>query len=431
MTTALRPFALNDLPVAAQIRVMDGAARTWTPPVSTDGHNRAGIPDFPADETIINLFVEGPTPNTPLPGWQWYGRQVFIPPPPVSDYWVNPIPAAYARPLSPNWYQVRPVMVKSQVDPLGPLDPDADGCICHHDLPLNTQAEILKGRSNRRFLRANFFSVSCPGLPYVQGGSSERPDMLLNWLLPKYSRDWQEYALASYAQAGYTDFLLMWADAEQFGMSIAQFVQLAQLVQSFDLRVVVSLGSKDISPRDDVSTGWPTTSALPCLQALIAAKAIDKAVWGFEIDLWNNPANVDAITDLFASVCTPADVYLYEHFSSNHDWWDTRDRTSYWQYRLGKCRGIFKQNDPAQSVALQQARLDEDQVIFTAVGVDAEGRYLDVVACEYAAALQFPTYAVTEGRGNTIGYQVLCTPHAVLPIMGFCGGAAYPDGTVI
>lgn len=315
--------------------------------------------------------------------------------------------------------------------PLGPLDSDADGCTIHHDLPVNALAEISKFQ-NKRYLRANFFSVSVPGLPFVSGGSSERPDLFMNWFAYKYTRADLTRALIRYCQRGYTDFLLMLSDAIVDNLSLTEFIDLALFIKSFNnLRITVSLGSKDMPGcNDNTWQGWPTTKALPALRQLIQARAIDKVIVGFELDLWNKPENMDAIMDAFASECGPANIPLYEHHSANHDWWDTLNRVDYWRYRLDKCRGIMKQNDPWQSVALQQARLDEDQVLFSKVGRDSDGNYLDVVACEYDAMRQFPTYENSEDRGDAIGYQLCCTP-GFIPIMGFCGGARMPNGSVI
>lgn len=107
---SLRPFALNDLPTPSQMRVQDGAGREWI--IHTSENGRAGIPNFPANETLINLFLEADGQNnTPIPGYEWYGQQVQIPLAPVSDFWAIPIPAAYPRPLSVNWYQL-PVLLK-------------------------------------------------------------------------------------------------------------------------------------------------------------------------------------------------------------------------------------------------------------------------------------------------------------------------------
>jgi hypothetical protein len=316
--------------------------------------------------------------------------------------------------------------------PLGPMDPDADGCMAHHDLPANALAELAKGRDNRRYLRANFFSVSVPGLSFVPGGSSERHDLFMTWFLHRYNPVEQLLACQTYAERGYVDFLLMIADMQRDGLSTAAIVELALFVQSFGLRVVASLGSKDISPKDDRVDGWPMQQALPVLEALIAARAVDKAIVGFEFSLWNDPRNTQSIIDLFASVCTPADVWLYMHFASDGDWWSTdANRRDFWRKQAGKLRGVMKQHDPwNESVALMQARIHEEQVIFAEIGaVDANGPF-DVIACEYAAMRQFPTYQWSEDRGDMVGYELLCTP-GDLPIMGFGGGARYPDGRVL
>lgn len=127
--TPLRPFNFHDLPFAphtAQMRVHDGGGRKWIVPVTPDasgttGH--AGIPDFPANETLINLFFEAlGQEGVAAPGFAWYGVPVSIPLAPVSDFWATPIPDAYPRPLSPTWYQL-PTLLVATAPPVPPVRP--------------------------------------------------------------------------------------------------------------------------------------------------------------------------------------------------------------------------------------------------------------------------------------------------------------------
>jgi hypothetical protein len=328
--------------------------------------------------------------------------------------------------------------------PLGPLDPDADGCICHHDLPINS-LPIIAARPGdgttrfRRFVRGNWFGnevddqVDGQPLPFVTGADSNAPQVM-SWNLYKYPAPWQAVILANYRNKGYLDYLLMYADARNDGVSDDQFFALCQSVVAAGLRLVVSWGSKDIDPRDDTADGWPTR-ALPMLARLIAAQLIDKSIVAFEMDLWNNPANIDGIIRLFAAVCTPAGVYLYVHWSPNHDDWPVSgDRQQWWTSMKGLLRGEMYQNLGSQSVALMQARLDEMLVIFSNIGPADDVGYFDHVAAEAIGEQEL--YGMTELRGDTINYQLLCTPctsdgTGPVCVMGCAGGFRMPDGSIL
>lgn len=329
--------------------------------------------------------------------------------------------------------------------PLGPLDPDADGCICHHDLPSNA-LPIIAARPGdgttwfRRCVRGNWFGnevddqIDGQPLPMVSGADSNAPQVM-SWNLYKYPAPWQAVILANYRQKGYLDYLLMYADARNDGVSDDEFFALCQQVVAAGLRLVVSWGSKGLDPSNDTAAGWPTR-ALPMLQRLIAAKLLDKAIVCFEMDLWNNPANIDGIIALFASVCGPAGVYLYVHWSSDHDDWPVSgDRQQWWTSMKGKLRGEMAQRNGNQSVALMQAHADEMLVIFTNIGDTGDGvGYFDPVGAEAIGEQEL--YGMTELRGDTINYQLLCTPANAagtgpVCMMGCAGGFRRPDGTIL
>ncbi len=287
----------------------------------------------------------------------------------------------------------------------------------------------------RRFVRGNWFGHEVPGVPFVAGADSNAPQTM-SWFLYKYTPDWQATILRSYQQKGYLDYLLMYANARDGGLSDDQFFALCQQVVAAGLRLVVSWGSKGLDPQDDTAAGWPTR-AVPMLQRLIDATLIDKAIVCFEMDLWNNPASIDGIIDLFAAVCGPAGVYLYVHWSADHDDWPLPgvSRSQWWASMKGKLRGEMAQRNGSQSVALMQAHTDEMLVIFTQLGDTGDGvGYFDPVAAEAIGEQEL--YGMTELRGDTINYQILCTPANAdgtgpVCVMGSAGGFRYPDGSVL
>jgi hypothetical protein len=73
-----------------------------------------------------------------------------------------------------------------------------------------------------------------------------------------------------------------------------------------------------------------------------------------------------------------------------------------------------------------QARINDVLVRLKAGGLWRLSQDFDVVAWENIGATQFNNEA-DEDRGDLVGYETLCAP-GPMPVMGFGGGARYPDG---
>lgn len=120
MTNPLRPLALNDLPTPSQVRL---EAPGYRRVVQTGTNGRAEFPNVPRALRLANLFLEAAGQNdVGIPGYAWYGEVITVPADPVNDWWATPIPAAYPRPLSPNWYQL-PALLVPTAPPIPPLPP--------------------------------------------------------------------------------------------------------------------------------------------------------------------------------------------------------------------------------------------------------------------------------------------------------------------
>jgi hypothetical protein len=271
--------------------------------------------------------------------------------------------------------------------------------------------------------------VTIPGLPFVPGGSSVHPERALTWFLDRWSPQWQQTILETHRRRGYTHFVLSWPDSRDGnGQSVAQFVATATKVKEMGFYVVVFLGSKVYDPRDASAAEWAPRID-PVLAALIAARAIDVAVVGWELDLWNVPGDrLQGIIDHVASITVPAGIRTYVHFSPHRISWQRDGETTldWWNRQRGKLTGVLYQGDTSWTVGMFQARLNDVQVRFAQLGDSGFGHPFDVVAFETVASLQFdgPT---DEDRGDLTGYELLCTPGPV-PIMGFGNGARLPDG---
>lgn len=304
----------------------------------------------------------------------------------------------------------------------GPLPPFPPG---HYD---ETLTQAIPPAPNLRWWRGNAWAVTIPGLPFVPGGSSETPDQCLTWFLDRWSPDWQQTILDTYAQRGYTHFILSWPDSRSVGQSIEQFAQTCQRVQAIGCYACVFLGSKDYDPHDQWWDGW---NVAPVIDALIAAKAMDIAIVGWELDLWNIPGDpLQSIVDGVTQRTVPAGIPTYVHFSTHVTWWgkDGSDRFAWWNLQRGKLTGLLYQGDSAWDVGLFQARMVDTLAQFAHTD-SGFGHPFDDIAFETKASAQFDGPA-DENTGDLMDYLLLCT-QAGVSVQGFGNGARMPDGSVI
>jgi len=298
----------------------------------------------------------------------------------------------------------------------------------HTTLPPN---QIIPPNPTLDWPRANWFDVEIPGLPWVEGQSSEHPFMVLTYFLQKYSPEWQDTILYTHALRGYSHFMLSWTNARQDGLSVDQFVALALKVKSWGFFVHVMLAGKDTDPHDQWWDGLKP-NVQPVLEALIAARAVDMvSMW--ETNLWNAPgAPLQSILQGISDICKPAGVRQWVHFGTECVWWGEPNylpnRTAWWAAQVGILTGILYQGDVNWCAGDRQAHIGDSTNNAAAAPLFADGTF-KFCAAEMDGMLIY-TVDFSENIGDLHGFQHLCTP-GITPVSGFCNGARYPDGSVI
>jgi hypothetical protein len=99
-----------------------------------------------------------------------------------------------------------------------PLPPFPPGTY-DHVLPAN---QHIPAGPDKKWIRANWFSVEVPGLPWIAGQSSEHKEMALSYVVHQQSVEWQKTVISTHASRGLTHFMTSWSNARKDGLSIPQ-----------------------------------------------------------------------------------------------------------------------------------------------------------------------------------------------------------------
>jgi len=282
---------------------------------------------------------------------------------------------------------------------------------------------------DKRYLRADWFGVVVPGLPYLPGFTSiKHPERCLTWFLPRWTRQWQDAILAAQVARGHTHFGLMWEDAALAGLSLAQFIDLCRYVKQSIPYLQVSLGSKDLTPRDQTPEQYWGRNGIVA-EALLSAGCVDEFIPGFEWNLWNVPG--DSTIEIFqrlGDLGNSAGVPTYMHFSTGvPGWWAAgSNRFEFSQAMVGHVAGLNYQGDPAWDVPTYQARICDtlrDDPTY------ASGQ-LDMRDFERDASAEFDHDQPDEAATALRGYLMQCTV-APSHLWGYGNNGLRPDGSVL
>lgn len=293
--------------------------------------------------------------------------------------------------------------------------------------PVNTDLSLsqpggIPARPNLRWFRGNMCGLRIPGLGAIPGGAADA-SLVMSWLIDRYTLAEQNTILAAHQAQGFTHFLLSWPDSRggPSGYSVAQYVALAQLVQTYGMYPVHFLGSKDY----DAANFANYADLGPVLDALKGAGAIPIACAFWEGNLWIDPQpTIQAPID-FISARLGAGTNLYVHFSEDTMAWqpDGQFTSYFWNSNQGKLTGLLHQKRLTQGPALYQARLADVQGRFGGgfgfVADSGFGHPFDVVACEIAAMQEFGGLSTAEG--DALGLVAIGSIGAV-PIQGYLNG---------
>ena len=338
---------------------------------------------------------------------------------------------------------------------LPPFDRDSTDPESGAPLRVNTQLWYTPPPvGDLRYWRGNAWGIEIDGLPRIPGGADGPAQRrVLTYLLDRYPSDWQDRIFEAHHARRYDRLVLSWPDSRSNGQSQRDYVDMAARVKAAGLYPVHFLTSKVYDGRN------PNPSQLDdVLGALLDADAITHACIGWELNFFWDPIPLQRAIDYLAPKLVDAGVYVYVHFSSWYPAWQP-DRpggsgADFWNANKGKLRGLLYQADPPGTVVDRGAHAPKGEVTVGMInakindvltrfhpsgtwklGDSGFGHPFDCVAFEYFGDAQFYDrhalgYDASEARGDLIGYELLSTIGPI-PVMGFCGGARYPNGDPI
>lgn len=333
--------------------------------------------------------------------------------------------------------------------PLGPLPPDTMN-VLPWDPPVG----------DRRFLRANAWSITLPGAPIIPAGSTKQPQRILSYLLDRYPREWQEKWLDANAARGYSHIVQSVADmmANPVSPNPAQIppgggMSLQQVIDFFGRLsergwVLAFFGSKYFQPSNMSTQQW-IDWIMPLLEPILAAGVIEEAVPGWEWDLWNLPGEVSlSVHKAVGKRMHAAGKLCFHHFSTHYTSWfadgDPDGRFGYW-YRKNKpgypdglnedVDGILYQSDAAWSHKERQDRIVDTLWQYGLEPRKADGQPMHILRSYEPGAptMQFDGDHPTEDESDLIGFLDCCTydnvKHTDAKVWGYGDGGRRPPGT--
>lgn len=413
---------------------------TWTPQVpagviciavvTDDGRKVPALvePD-PGNANRARVIL----PNDPFPGGP-FGATVTV----RADGWEGA-----ARWTLPAYGEVNreaetPLKLEPSVAPFPPADliapdirpfdtTDGQGNLVHTVLPPEALAVAYPPVRDVDYPRGDFGGVTTPlAPPFVPGANTTPPNMWMTYLLPLYvglrmpnGDDCVDYFLAWYLRLGYTHLHLARIDS-----AIGGLLDVAQRAKRLGLFVTywAALSS------DSRMSGWNDYDAvaLPALEALVDAKAVDIPIVGGEVNRIMDPEPlISIVTQLGVWLRSHGVTRLGLHFTSNYGSYEPSgaDRAAWWRQMasLGVTH-LCWQADPNQTAGMMGAMLYEARLYVRDCGVK-------VVAFETIAENQLYGRA-SETDGRRIGWELACTTRldpSFPPVYGAMNGLPLAD----
>ena len=287
----------------------------------------------------------------------------------------------------------------------------------------------------RDYLRADAWSITLPGLPFVPGGSSQQPaqNRFLSWFFDRYPPEWQHRWLEQNGLNGYTHGILSPPDSIQgVGRSLAQVVDTHGQLKHAGLYVHSMLASKLYQPHD-MGVQQFIDYAFPIMDALTSAGVVDEFCPAWEMDLFNVPGETTLeICKKIGAHAHAAGCSCWLHFSTHVTAWfadgDPRGRYGFWQDLGGDVDGLDYQGDSAWGQDEWQAR-----IVDTLHQFGEQGNVHKMRAFERLGTLLFDNPTPTEDDANLDGYLACCTyddvKHTDAKVWGTAEGLRHLDGT--
>jgi hypothetical protein len=337
--------------------------------------------------------------------------------------------------------------------PLPPWDPDATDPETGAHLPVyTTLREEPPAKADVRWWRGDAWGITLPGLPLVPGGATSggAMDRVLTYFLDRYDRHsggghvWEELILEQHRRNGYTHISISPQDSFADGMSVDDYVAMAQRCRKAGLFVHHLLRSKYFT--DLTAPNLDDVNAL--VERLLAVDAAQVFTPAWECNVWS-PAIVRAMIDHDAALIGTRAI-LYLHFLPHYISWQANDETptDFWKANYGKVDGVLYQCDPAWTAGMMAARITDGLDRLGPGGlwglglsgrpdpVTGQEHAIDYVVWETVATMQYSNAHDGDGRvsdedtGNLKGFECLGAP-GQLVARGYGNGGRRPDGTAL
>lgn len=282
----------------------------------------------------------------------------------------------------------------------------------------------------RDFLRADAWSITIPGLPFVLGGSSNpiAQQRFLSWFYDRYPMEFRQEWISLNLADGYTHAIVSPPDSLAFGTPLDGVVRMCGELKANGLYVHAMLGSKLYQPAN-MSADQYCAYAFPLMDALNGV--VDEYCPAWEMDLWNiaGQTNLD-INKRIGDRAHQQGASCWLHFSTHVTWWgqDGTDRFKYWNDLGGDVDGLDYQGDSGWSAAEWQAR-----IVDTLHQFGTQGNQHKIRAFERLGTLLFDHPTPTEDDANLDGYLACCTidnvMHTDAKVWGTAEGVRHLDGS--
>ena len=243
---------------------------------------------------------------------------------------------------------------------LGGFDPDDSGGAVSRSCP---PEQVIPPVPTKWFWRGDFGGVTLgvdpSTVPLVPGGNTTPQNMVMSFLLPFYSRQWQDTILTENAWRNYSHIHLDRYNADQAGLSPSQFVDFMEYIQSWGFYTSYwGIGTKDgnfNSWNDASSLFLPTLNVLASKPASVRENTI--LIVGEELNSCTSP---DGLLDIVSNLVTIAGVDLALHFTSRYPSWQVSGQTpiQFWQEMSGLgVKGLMYQAIPSDPAGTMMAAM--------------------------------------------------------------------------
>ena len=226
------------------------------------------------------------------------------------------------------------------------------------DVNVTLPATVVPWTPAPREYRGNMCGIYVSGLPPVPGGS-RNADLVLSWFYDRYDAANRARIRQAWKDRGDLDVLLSWPDSRAVGASPESFRNTCVELVGDGFRPCVMMCSKDFDPSDVAEIQRRCASVLQLL-----ARVAGRICVGWELSIWLQPVQVQALIEWMAPQVTPWGGRLYVHFQEGYASFDVDGPNAsfagFWNRNIGKLTGVLHQRQQTGDVwdpAMYQARL--------------------------------------------------------------------------